>query len=101
MFPITHLWRKTSIVGTTLKNRSMPLGFRITEENQHSVANELIDSAAMGLGDHRHFSEIFVKDPCQILRLHLFGCRGKVLDVGEEYRQLLALGVNRNILLAG
>ena len=50
--------------------------------------------------DRRHLREIFVEQLGDLLRLQPFGGRGEILDVGEEDRQLLALGVDGDVLLA-
>ena len=48
----------------------------------------------------RHLGEIFIEQLRDLLRLQPLGGRRKVLDVGEEDRQLLALGLDGDVLLA-
>ncbi len=52
-------------------------------------------------GDGGHFREVFVEQKRNLLRLHALGSRGEILDVGEEDRELLALGVDRDVGLTG
>ena len=65
------------------------LGFRIAEEDQHGVADELVDGAAMDQGDLRHFGEILVEQFGDLLGLQPLGGGGEILDVGKEDRELL------------
>ncbi len=53
------------------------------------------------VGDRRHLGEIFVEELRQQFGLKPLGGRGEVLDVGEEDGELLALGVDGDVLLAG
>ena len=75
-------------------------GLRIAEEDQDRVADELVDRAAMLERDRRHLGQILVEQPRDLLRLQALGGGGEVLDVGEEDRELLALGLDRDVLLA-
>ena len=75
-------------------------GFGIAEEDQHGVADELVDGAAVRQRDRRHLGEIFVEQLRDLLRLQPLGGRREILDVREEDRELLALGVDGDVLLA-
>ena len=48
----------------------------------------------------RHLGQVLVEQRGQVLRLQPLGGAGEVLDVGEEDRELLALGGDRHVLLA-
>ena len=55
------------------------------------MADELVDRAALGQGDLRHFGEIFVDQFGDLFGLQPFGGRGEILDVGKEVVSLLRL----------
>ena len=50
-------------------------------------------------GNVRHLSQIFVEHRRQRFRLQALGGGGEILDVGEEDRQTLALGMDDHVLL--
>ena len=96
--PVLHLERHAQ---AGLGVLGLALGFRVAEEDQHRVADELVDGAAvLNSAIVRHFGEIFVEQLRDLLGLQPLGGRGEVLDVGEEDRELLALGVDGDVLLA-
>ena len=76
------------------------LAGRVAEEHHHAVADELVDGAAVLQGDLRHFVEVGVEQVGEGFGFQLFGQLGKALDVGEEHRELLALGFQAYVLLA-
>ena len=51
-------------------------------------------------GDRRHLGQVLVEQCGQVLGLQPLGGAGEVLDVGEEDGELLALGGDRDVLLA-
>ena len=66
-------------------------GFRIAKENQDGVTDEFVDRAAMLERDVGHLGKIFVEQQRELLRLQSFGGCGKILNIGKEDRELLAL----------
>ncbi|MDT4838508.1 hypothetical protein FQZ97_722660 [compost metagenome] len=76
------------------------LGGRVAEEHHHRVADELVDGAAEFQGDLRHLVQVGVEQVGQRLGFQLLGQLGEALDVGEEHRQLLALGFQAHALAA-
>ena len=83
-----------------LASSTVALGFRVAEEDHHGVADELVDGAAVLEGDLRHLGEILVEQERDLLRLQALRGRGEILDIGEEDGELLALGVDGDVLLA-
>ena len=78
-----------------------PARFGVAEEDHHRVADELVDGAAMPARDLGHFREISVDVVGQHFGLHHRGDAREALDVGEEDREQLALGLDLAGLLAG
>mgnify|MGYP007079440158 CR=1 FL=1 len=76
-------------------------GFRIAEEGHDGIADELVDGGAMPRGNRRHLGEILVEQRRQLFGLQRLGGLGEILDVGKEHRELLTLGRDRGVLLAG
>ena len=76
------------------------LGLRIAEEQQHGVADELVDGGAVFERDPRHFRQVVVENVRKLLELQVVGGLGEGGDVGEEDRQLLTLGRNLDGLRA-
>ncbi len=73
------------------------LGLGIAEEDQHRIADELVDRAAMEQARSADISVRYSFSSCgQLFRLQALGRAGEILDVGEEDRQLLALGRDRS-----
>ena len=75
------------------------LRFRIAEEGEDRIADELVDRRAVLQRDVGHLGKVLVQERRQILRLQPLRDGGEILDVGEEDRELLALGRDRHILL--
>jgi hypothetical protein len=71
---------------------------RIAKKNQHGIANELVDGAAMRERDLGHFGKIFIEQLSDLLRLQPFRGRGEILDVGEEDGEPLPLGLDSGVL---
>jgi hypothetical protein len=71
----------------------LALALRVAEEDQDRVADELVDRAAVLERDRGHLGEVLVEQPRDLLGLQPLGRRGEVLDVREEDRELLALGL--------
>jgi hypothetical protein len=68
---------------TGLRIGAIAPGLGIAEEDQHGIADELVDGAAIIMSDRRHLREIFVEELRQLLRLQPFGR-------GREIRRSLA-----------
>src|SRR5215472_12080132 len=79
---------------------SFSLGVRIAKKNQNSVTDKFIDRPAVLECDIRHLGKVLVQQQRDLLRLQAFYSCRKILDVGKENRELLALSVNGDILLA-
>ena len=75
-------------------------GFGITEENQNGITDELVDGAAVFLGNLSHVGKVFIKQRGQVFGLKPLGGGGKILDVGEKDGELLAFGGDGHIALA-
>ena len=90
--PSLHLHRHPQ-AGSRVLDHALRLG--VAEERQDGVADELVDRGAMLQRDLRHLGEVLVEQRGQLLRLQALGRGGEVLDVGEEDRELLALGGDR------
>lgn len=75
-------------------------GFRIAKKDQDGVADKFIERAAVLERDVGHLGKILIEQRRNLLRLQAFRCRRKILDVGKEDRELFALGMDRDILLA-
>ena len=67
-------------------------GFGVAEEQQHRVADVLVDGGAVRERDLRHLGQVLIEDIRQLLGFQLVGGFGEACDVGEEDGQLLALG---------
>ncbi len=89
----------TAMRRQALASSSHALRIRVAEEHQQRIADELVDRGAVLEGDRRHLGEVFVEQRRQVLRLEPLGDGGEILDVGEEDRQLLALGRDGGVLL--
>ena len=68
-------------------------------KDQHRIADELVDGAAVLERDRGHFGEVLIEQLRNQLELKPLGGGGEVLDVREEDRELLALGLDRDVLL--
>jgi hypothetical protein len=94
--PMLHVSRH---VQTSLGVFRFPLGFRIAKKDQNGVADEFVNRAAVLKRDIGHFGKRFIEQRRDLFRLQTFrGCR-KILDGGKEDRELLALGMDRDVLL--
>ena len=71
--PVLHLDRHAQ---AGLRILGFALGLGIAEEDQHGVADELVDRAAVLQRDRRHLGEIFVEQ-----RVICSGCRRSVVAV--------------------
>jgi hypothetical protein len=74
------------------------IGFRIAKKDQNGIADEFVNRAPMRDGGIRHLGEILIEQLSDLLGLQPLSGRGKILDVGKENRELLALGMDRDIL---
>ena len=77
------------------------LAVGVAKEHHHAVTDELVDGATVFDGDLRHLVEVVVEHVGEGFGLEFFGQLGEALDVGEEHRDLLALGAQGDVLLAG
>ena len=64
---------------------------RGAEDDQHAVALELVDVAAVLEDDLDHPAEVVVEKVDQLLRSHQLRQRREARDVGVEHRDLVAL----------
>lgn len=76
-------------------------GFRVTEEQQHRIANIFVDSGAVCERNRRHLGQILIQNIRQLLRFQLVRSLCEACDVGKENGQLLALGGNLDCLRPG
>ena len=75
-------------------------GLRVAKENQHSVSDELVQSAAVLQHHAGHAIEISIQDEGQIFRLHAFGLIGESGDIGKEHGEFLAAAADPRVLPA-
>src|SRR5262244_677045 len=68
------------------------------KNTEDRVADELVDRSAVRRRDRRHFGQIFVEQRREFFRLHPLRARREVDHVREEYRELLALGGDLDVL---
>src|SRR5262249_43988143 len=59
-----------------------------------------VDRAAVFERNVRHLGKILIEQKRELFRLQAFRGGGKILDVGKEDCELLALGMDRHVLLA-
>src|SRR5207249_2985160 len=90
----------SSHVQTGLGIFGFALGFRIAKKDQNGVADKLVESAAMLECDVGHLGKILVEQRGNLFRLQALRGRREILDIGKENRELLALSVNRDVLLS-
>ena len=65
---------------------------RCAPDGHHRVADELLDDAAVGVDDGARHVEVAGQDLADLLRVALLGERGEADEVGEQDRDVAALG---------
>src|SRR5262245_65052772 len=83
-----------------LRVLGIALGLRIAKENEDRVTDEFVDRAAVLERDFGHLGKVFIEQQRELLWLQAFRGCGKIIDIGKEDRELLAFGMNDDVLLA-